>query len=106
MKYRVVFRERSDAAGQKGQDPTSFLEPELDDNTVLDAQFVGRLEPDALHNSDRIEEDDGFLASSTPEIWEYDIADEKQDDFVAALQNSGMVIEFEPLESEDELGVA
>jgi hypothetical protein len=34
------------------------------------------------------------------------VADGKEDDFIAALQNSGMVIEFEPLESGDELGVS
>jgi hypothetical protein len=106
MKYRVVFRERSNEEGQKAEDPTAFLDPQLADDIVLDAQFVGRLEPDSLHNSDRIEEDDGFLARSTPEIWEYDVADDRADDFIAALQNSGMVIEFETLESEDELGVA
>jgi hypothetical protein len=106
MKYRVVFRERSNEQGQQAEDPTQFLDPQLDDETVLDAQLIGRLEPESLHNSDRIEEDDGWLARSTPEIWEYDVADEKQNDFVAALQNSGMVIEFEPLESGDELGMA
>jgi hypothetical protein len=105
MKYRVVFRERSNEQGEKAEDPTAFLDTQLDDETVLDAQFVGRLEPDPLHNSDRIEEDDGFLARSTPEIWEYDVADGKEDDFVSALQNSGVVIEFEPLESPGELGV-
>ena len=106
MKYRVVFRERSNEVGERAENPPSFLDPQLDDETVLDAQFVGRLEPDALHNSDRIEEDDGFLARSTPEIWEYDVAEGRDDDFVAALRNSGMVIEFEPLESGDELGVS
>ena len=106
MKYRVVFRERSKQEGERAEDPSAFLETQLDDETVLDAALVGRLEPDSLHNSDRIEEDDGFLARSTPEIWEYDVADGKENDFVAALQNSGMVIEFEPLESSDELGVS
>ena len=106
MKYRVVFRERSNEEGERAEDPTTFLDTQLDDETVLDARFVGRLEPEPLHNSDRIEEDDGFLASSTPEIWEYDVADGKQDDFVAALQNSGMVMEFEQLESADELGIS
>ncbi|HEX4750836.1 MAG TPA: hypothetical protein VH302_14945 [Bryobacteraceae bacterium] len=106
MKYRVVFRERSNEAGEKAEDPSAFLNTQLDDETVIDATFVSRAEPDALHSSDRIEEDDGFLARSTTEIWEYDVAEGKDDDFIAALQNSGMVIEFEPLESDDELGVS
>jgi hypothetical protein len=106
MKYRVVFRERSDSQGEKADDPASFLIPELDDETVLDARFVGRLQPDALHSSDAIEEDDGFLAESTAEIWEYDVAEGKDQDFQDALANSGMVMEVEPLESNDELGVS
>ncbi len=105
MKYRVVFRERSDEEGEKADNPASFLEPELDDDTVIDARFVGRLQPDALHSSDAIEEDDGFL-SVTAEIWEYDIADGKGQDFIEALQNSGVVMEFEELESGDELGIS
>lgn len=104
MKYRVVFRERSNQEGDKADDPASFLDTQLDEETVIDAVFVGRNEPEALHSSDRIEEDDGFLGITT-EIWEYDVADGKDADFKAALQNSGMVIEFEPLESATELGL-
>lgn len=105
MKYRVVFRERVGADGEKSDDPMSFLDNELDDETVLDARFVGRLQADSQHNSDQLEEDDDFL-SLTPEIWEYDVAEGKDETFVDALRNSGMVIEFEPLESADELGVS
>ena len=105
MKYRVVFRERSNSQGEKADDPPSFLESQLDDETVLDAVFVGRNSPDALHSSDTLEEDDAFLSIGT-EVWEYDVADGKDEDFKNALLNSGMVIEFEPLESGDELGVS
>lgn len=105
MKYRVVFRERSDQSGEPADDPPSFLDPQLDDETVLDAVFVGRNRPDALHNSDVLEEDDAFLSIGT-EIWEYDVADGKDEDFKNALLNSGMVIEFEPIDSGDELGAA
>jgi hypothetical protein len=105
MKYRVVFRERSDLRGEPADNPPSFLEPELDDETVLDAVFVGRTQPDALHSSDRIEEDDGFLSVGA-EVWEYDVAEGKDEAFQDALRNSGMVMEFEALESGDELGVS
>jgi len=104
MKYRVVFRGRSDEEGERADNPPGFLEPELEDGVVLDAAFVGRLRPDALHSSDRIEEDDGFLAISD-EIWEYDVADGKDQDFKDALANSGMVIEYEALESPNDLGL-
>ncbi len=105
MKYKVVFRERSDRSGEKADDPPSFLDTQLDDETVLDAVFVGRNRPDALHSSDRLEEDDAFLSIGT-EVWEYDIAEGKEEDFKNALLNSGMVMEFEPLESGGELGVS
>ena len=105
MKYRVVFRERSDIIGERADNPPSFLEPELDDETVIDAVFIGRNSPDALHNSDLLEEDDAFLNIST-EVWEYDIAEGKDEDFKNACLNSGMVIEFEPLEPSDQLGVS
>ncbi len=104
MKYRVVFRERSDQQGEKADDPTGFLDAQLDDETVLDAVFIGRTRPDALHSSDMLEEDDAFLGLSS-EIWEYDIAEGKDEDFKNALLNSGVVMEVEPLESSDELGV-
>lgn len=102
MKYRVVFRERSDRAGDRAEDPPSFLEPELDNDTVLDAVFVGRTPPDSLHSSDQMEEDDEFLSLGA-EVWEYDVAEGKDEDFKAALQNSGMVMEFEPLEEAGEI---
>ena len=72
---------------------------------MVDAVFVGRTTPDGLHSSDRMEEDDEYLSISS-EIWEYDVADGKDEDFKNALLNSGMVMEFEPLESSDELGVS
>ena len=105
MKYRVVFRERSNEQGEKADDPSSFLDAQLDDETVLDATLVGRLGTDAQHSSDVLEEDDAFLSLGA-EIWEYDVADGKDDAFKDALLNSGMVMEFEPLESSDELGVS
>ncbi len=104
MKYRVVFRERSDRAGEKADDPASYLDTQLEDGVVLDAAFVGRAEPDSLHSSDQLEEDDSFLSLS-PEIWEYDVAEGRDADFKNALLNSGMVMEFEPLESNGELSI-
>lgn len=104
MKYRVVFRERSNQEGEKADDPAGFLDAQLDDETVLDAVFVGRNRPDAQHSSDVLEEDDDFLSLGT-EVWEYDVAEGKDQDFKDALRNSAMVMEFEPLETSDELGL-
>lgn len=98
MKYRVVFRERSDENGEQADNPAAFLDAQLDDDTVLDAVLVGRLSPDAQHSSDTLEEDDAFL-SVVGEIWEYDVAEGKDEDFKAALLNSGVVMEYDPIES-------
>jgi hypothetical protein len=103
MTYRIVFRERSDETGERADNPPSFLDSELEDGVVLDARFIARLESAAQHNSDRLEEDDGFLARSTAEIWEYDIADEQWKVFEDAIRNSGMVMEFERLDSANEM---
>ncbi len=105
MTYRIVFRERSNESGDKADNPPSFLDSELQDGVILDARFVGRIEPNSLHNSDKLEEDDAFLARSTAEIWEYDIADEQWKVFEDAIRNSGMVMEFERLDSPTEMRV-
>ena len=105
MTYRVAFRERATETGERADNPPLFLDQELADGVVLDARSVGRLEPEGQHNSDRLEEDDGFLAMATPEIWEYDIADERWKEFEDAMRNSGMVMEFERIDSENEMRV-
>lgn len=105
MKYRVTFRERSNRHGEKADEPTSYLDTQLEDGVVLDSVFVGRLEPPAVHSSDVMEEDDAFLSLSG-EIWEYDVAPGRDRDFKEALQNSGMVMEYQALESSGEVGIS
>lgn len=105
MKYRVVFRERQNQGGEVSDNPPGFLDNELDDSTVVDSVMVGRNDPDAEHSTDGMEEDDDFLSIGT-EIWEYDVAEGKEDEFKSAIERSGVVIEYEPLETEDELGVS
>jgi hypothetical protein len=101
MKYRVVFRGRSNWEGDKTEDPPSFLDAQLDDETVVAATFVERTGPDAKHSSDVMEEDDDFL-SLAAEVWEYDIAEGKDDEFKNALLDSEMVMEFEPIDIDTE----
>ena len=98
-----MFRERSDEEGEKADEPSSFLDNELDDETVLDSRMIGRITPESQHSSDRVEEDDGFLGMATPEIWEYDVAEGKDQDFKDALRNSGVVMEFEVLGDTDDV---
>ncbi|HEX4229660.1 MAG TPA: hypothetical protein VHZ07_13395 [Bryobacteraceae bacterium] len=105
MKYRVVFRDRSTPEGEQADKPATFLDTQLDDSTVFDARFVGRIEPDSVHSSGQMEEDDSFLSYGS-EIWEYDVAEGRDADFIAALRNSEVVMEYQALESSDELGVS
>ena len=103
MKYRVVFRDRSNAAGEKADDPASFLEAQLNDGVVVGSTFVERTGPDSKHSSEILEEDDDFMSYGT-EVWEYDVADGRDREFKDALLNSGMAMEFEPLDVDTELG--
>jgi len=97
MKYRVVFMERTDEAGNAVEDPPAFVEPELTDGIVLDSRFVERFEAPNLHVQETADEDDSFLSIGT-EVWEYDVADGREQEFKDALVNSQMVIEFEEME--------
>lgn len=99
MKYRVTFRERTDGMGNPTEKPPEFVEPELLDGVVLDATFVERFEPESMHVQEVMDEDDSFLSIGT-EVWEYDVADGRDQEFVDALKNSQMVVEYETLEDE------
>jgi hypothetical protein len=96
MKYRVAFMERTDAEGNRTEKPAEYVELDLADGVVLDRNFVERIEPDSMHGEDVMEEDDDFESIAT-EVWEYDVADGRDQDFIAALKNSKMVIEYQAL---------
>src|SRR5438105_2565804 len=98
MTYQVTFRERNDAVGNPTENPPAFIEPELMDGIVLDARIVERIEPENLHAQEVMDEDDSFLSIGT-EIWEYDIAEGRDQEFIDALKNSQMVIEYEALDN-------
>ena len=99
MRYRVVFRERTDAEGLPTEEPAEFLNAQLSDGIVLDATIVERGLPPGLHTSS-MEEDDNFLSIET-EAWDYDVANDRKDEFIDALKNSEMVVEYEALGDED-----
>jgi hypothetical protein len=92
MRYRVLFMERTNAAGEKTENPVDYLEPELEDGVVKEALFIDRTKPDALHSQEVMDEDDDFLSVAS-EVWEYDITDGRDDDFIAAVKNSQMVLD-------------
>jgi hypothetical protein len=101
MRYRVTFMERTGADGEPSEIPPDYLAIEVPDGVVLDRTFVERTKPQALHNEEQLEEDDSFL-SVGEETWDYDIADDRKDEFLAAAKKSQMVIDCEELESSTE----
>lgn len=102
MRYQVTFRERTDGTGEPSENPPAFVEPELMDGVVVDATFVERIEPDNMHVQEVMDEDDSFLSIGS-EVWEYEIADGREQEFEDALKNSQMVMEFETLDDSGQL---
>lgn len=97
--YRVTFRKRFDKDGEGADAPVTFLD--LADGIVLDSSFVEAIEPDNLHVEESMDEDDDFLSLGT-EIWEFDVAENRGQEFKDALVNSAVVIEFEAMERQDD----
>jgi hypothetical protein len=65
---------------------------------VLDQVFVEGDQAIAMHNEDALEEDDDLLSVGS-ESWDYEIAEDREDEFMAALRNSQMA--FECVELDD-----
>ncbi len=100
MKFRVAFLERTDSQGNQIENPPDYVDLDLPDGVALDRAFVERTAPDALHVQDVMDEDDAFESIAT-EVWEYDVADGREQDFIDALKNSQMVIDYERLDDLD-----
>jgi|SRR5579871_3137805 len=98
MKYRVTFRKRYNQAGQPSDDPAALVS--VPDGVIEDAVFLERFEPPSVHNTGDMEEDDDFLAYGT-EVWIYDVAEGRDDEFKLALVNSEVVLEFEEVPDEE-----
>ena len=104
MKYQVTYRKRFTATGEEGDNPSELVSPA--DGVILDKALVDRIEPPNQHvagDADEAGEDDGFLTWGT-ETWTYEVADERADEFEHELKNSGVVIEYQPMEDEELIG--
>src|SRR5690242_763992 len=99
MRYRVTFLERTGKTGEPSEVPPDYLAIEVPDGVVLDRTFVERTEPLAMHSQEEMDEDDNFLSVGN-ETWDYDVADKRRDEFLAAVRNSQMVMDCEELEEE------
>lgn len=91
--------ERTGVTGEPSEAPPDYVAIEVPDGVVLEKLFVDREEPEALHSEESLEEDDSFLSVGS-ETWDYEINDTREDDFLAALKNSQMVIEYVRLDEE------
>jgi hypothetical protein len=99
MTYRVTFMERTGVTGEPSEAPTDYVAIDLPDGVVLEKLFIDRTEPDALHSEEALEEDDSFLSVGS-ETWDYEVAEGREDEFIAALKNSQMVMEYVRLDEE------
>lgn len=99
MLYRVTFAGRHNQEGDPSDAPSSEFSLEVPDGVILDQRFVERLEPPSDHNEGRLDEDDDFLSAGS-ETWEYDVADERIDEFVASLKDSAEVMRWAELGDE------
>ena len=95
MRYRVAFARRFQSDGtESALNPTAELDLELADGVVADKVFVGRFDPESKHSQEVMDEDDAFLGSAAAELWEYDVVDGSEQDFIDAMRNSETVMEF------------
>jgi hypothetical protein len=60
------------------------------------------VEPPSLYVEENREEDDDFLPFGS-EVWEYDVADGRQDEFRDAVRNTGLALEVERVEEVEDL---
>lgn len=99
MIYRVAFAKRFQSDGSESTlDPTSELDGYLPDGVVAGKAFVERFAPASEHSQEVLDEDDAFLGAASAEVWEYDVVDERVQDFEAAAQNSETVMELQTVD--------
>ncbi|HUS06879.1 MAG TPA: hypothetical protein VMZ52_11305 [Bryobacteraceae bacterium] len=96
MTYRVTFHKRFQEDGEpSGIEPERFVV--VSDGVILDAAMAEQDEPPAKHSQDALDEDDNFESVGT-EVWEYQIADGGEREFVDALKNSQMVLDYQKID--------
>lgn len=93
--YKVTFAKRFNAEGEESDRPEKFVDAE--DGVVLNASKAELIEPEGLHNPDEMDEDDSFLSIGS-EVWEYEVAEGREQDFITALQRSEKVMEYDQVD--------
>ena len=99
MRYRVAFAKRFQSNGRESAiDPTAELDVNLVEGVVADKAFIERLEPASQHSQEVLDEDDAFLGHAVPEVWEYEIVDGRQDEFIEAMRISHVVMDYDVID--------
>lgn len=99
MRYQVTFKKRFNQQGDGSDSPQVLLN--LPDGVVEEAEVVEQIQPDSVHVEEEMDEDDDFIPFGS-EIWEFQIADGREDEFVMSLKESGVVIEYDLIDEESE----
>lgn len=73
--------------------PSAELDLNLSDGVVAEKVFIEEFESDAEHSQEVLDEDDAFLGSASPEVWEYEVVDARAAEFEDAIKNSDLVLE-------------
>jgi hypothetical protein len=99
MRYRVAFAKRMQADGESSSmKPSAVLDSNLADGIVAEKLFVEELETESSHSQEVLDEDDDFLASAAPEVYEYEVVDARSAEFEAALQDSELIMEWDVID--------
>lgn len=99
MRYQVVFKKRFNQAGDGSDSPQTLLN--LPDGVIEEAAMVEQIQPDSVHVEESMDEDDDFLPFGS-EVWEISVANSREDEFKSALEESGVVMEYDVVEEDDE----
>lgn len=99
MRYQVVFKKRFNQQGDGSDSPQVLLN--LPDGVIEEASMVEQIQPDSVHVEESMDEDDDFLPFGS-EIWEFSVVNSREDEFKSALEESGVVMEYDVVEEDDE----
>ena len=96
MRYRVAFAKRESAKeNERAMRPSAELDMNLADGIVADKVLIEELPSEADHGEDVLDEDDAFLGLAAAEVWEYNVVDNRTEEFERAVADSDLVIEYD-----------
>ena len=98
----MTFRKRFTPEGDPADDPKSLVD--RGEGVIADQEFVEILEPAGLGTAEDLNagagseesNDNGFLGLGT-ETWVYDIAEGREPEFIHALVESQVVLDFQEI---------